>query len=510
MKKVKNTESKENDTSLEIVKVGKVKKNKPKKEKKLKDAVGKMEDINLAPKIESNNLKPTNDGAEKTKKKNKKNKNNPAAKPEQNQESTEGPQKVTDEKPKKQKKSNNKKVQLEKSEPETPAKDVTEPELKKMEKKKAKKLAQKLKKQQKKSENKEEKVTAVAASTNGVKKVKQLKKPATKNVDSKINKVVPTKKLEKPVSKTVDATSSKVLSKKEKKTQKRQLIKEQKLAEKQTRDPAVEAATVFVGNLPINTKRVQLIRLFKDFGPVNSIRLRSAGGQVLHKHKQRRTAGALNAYVVLKNKETAEKALSLNGVEFKDNHLRVTLAVKNPQFHEKEEAKKTVFVGSLKYTATEESLREIFSSCGEIDYVRCIRDGDKGCKGVAYVCFKSPDGVGLALELNGTIVDDRPINVERFSVRKLGAKEAREAQAEKELTSKKGAKQRLDGKKGKKDKSGKDNKSDDADDAKKPKKSEFRGVKVEGLKKKPKSKKKKSNDQMAQLAKKIAPKAKTE
>lgn len=92
------------------------------------------------------------------------------------------------------------------------------------------------------------------------------------------------------------------------------------------------------------------MRLFKDYGPVNSIRLRSAGGEVLYKHKQRRAAGSLNAYVVLKDKETAEKALSLNGVEFKGHHLRVTLAAKNPQSHEKEEAKRTVFVGNLKYS----------------------------------------------------------------------------------------------------------------------------------------------------------------
>lgn len=162
--------------------------------------------------------------------------------------------------------------------------------------------------------------------------------------------------------------------------------------------------------------------------------------------------------------------------------------------------------------ATEESLREIFSSCGEIDYVRCIRDGDKGCNGVAYVCFKTADAVCLALELNKTIVDERAINVERFSANKLGAKKAREAQAEKEEKSKKGAKQRLDNKKDNINKSGGSNKKSAAEgvDAKKPKKSEFRGVKVEGLKNKQKSKKKKSNDQMVQLAKKIAPKPKSE
>lgn len=159
--------------------------------------------------------------------------------------------------------------------------------------------------------------------------------------------------------------------------------------------------------------------------------------------------------------------------------------------------------------ATEESLREIFSSCGDIEYVRCIREGDKGCKGVAYVCFKTADAVGLALELNETILDERALHVERFNVKKLGAKKAREEQAEKESNSKVGAKMRLEGKKNKKEKSShkSPNKSENID-AKKSKKSEFRGVKVEGLKKKQKSKKKKSNNQMLQLAKKIAPKPK--
>lgn len=117
--------------------------------------------------------------------------------------------------------------------------------------------------------------------------------------------------------------------------------------------------------------------------------------------------------------------------------------------------------------------------------------------------------MGLALELNETMLDERPIHVERYSVKKLGAKEARDAQAEKEQKPKKGAKQRIDGKKGKTTPK-KVNKNAANDDDKKAKKSEFRGVKVEALKKKQKLKKKKSKNQMTELAKKIAPKAKSE
>lgn len=143
--------------------------------------------------------------------------------------------------------------------------------------------------------------------------------------------------------------------------------------------------------------------------------------------------------------------------------------------------------------------------------MRCIRDGDKGCKGVAYVCFKSADAVGLALELNETLLEDRPIHVERYSVKKLGAKAARDKQAEKESqTSKKNGAAGKGGKFNKKPQkaNGKTNGSTSKDDFEhKPKKAGFRGVKVEGLKAKLKNKKKKKpQNEMVRLANKIAPK----
>lgn len=125
------------------------------------------------------------------------------------------------------------------------------------------------------------------------------------------------------------------------------------IVEKSTRDPATDEATVFVGNLPVNTKRVQLIKLFKKYGPVSSIRLRSASGKLLHKHKMRKAAGSLNAYVVLKSKAAVEKSLELNGTEFKGVHLRVTKSTlkttaTSPELND--ESKRTIFVGNLKYS----------------------------------------------------------------------------------------------------------------------------------------------------------------
>lgn len=376
-------------------------------------------------------------------------------------------------------------------------KKLSAKDLAKIEKKKAKKQAQKLKKQQNKlapKEIKTEPEAQVKVESKATKKEKVEKEPTT----------APNEKPKGKVSKKANANNK------------------DEEGVKRIRNPAEEASTVFVGNLPINTKRVQLVKLFQPYGLVQSIRLRTAGGKQLFKHKQRKVAGSLNAYVVLEKPEIAQQALALNGSEFKENHLRVTPASMAEKFGQAKDqqpsdkdAKRTIFVGSLKYSATEEQLREIFSSCGEIDYIRCLQDGDKGCKGVAYVCFQKPDAVGLALELNQTLLDDRPINVERYQVKKLGAKQVRDAAAASAAskTSSKtkaknqnsaGAKKRLDKKKGKENGSVK---KEGAPTGQK-KKSEYRGVKVDGIKK-AKKPKKKSNDQQTALAKKIAPKQKS-
>ncbi|XP_022212479.1 RNA-binding protein 34 [Drosophila obscura] len=374
-------------------------------------------------------------------------------------------------------------------------KKLTVADLAKIEKKRAKKEGQKLKKQQQKL-------------------LKASPGPTEKEVKKEINPVETSEEdTETP------KTAAKPETKQQKKaTKKSKANNKDEDAVKWERDPAQEAATIFVGNLPINTKRVQLVRLLKPYGNVKSIRLRTAGGKQLFKHKQRKGAGSLNAYVVLDSAYIAEKALALNGTEFKENHLRVTPAAKSgggdDNLPQDADAKRTIFVGSLKYSANEEKLREIFSSCGEIDYIRCLQEGEKGCKGVAYVCFKKPDAVGLALELNQTLLDDRPINVERYLVKKLGAKQVRDAAAAKSGPPTKsktkqnsvGAKKRLDKKQHKQNGKPSAAQGDNAATGSK-KKSEYRGVKVDGIKK-AKKPKKKSNDQLHAMAKKIAPKPK--
>lgn len=55
---------------------------------------------------------------------------------------------------------------------------------------------------------------------------------------------------------------------------------------------------------------------------------------------------------------------------------------------------------------------ELFGKCGEIESVHLNRDkGTNRLRGVGYVNFKSEDAVALALKLNGTEVNNRPLRV---------------------------------------------------------------------------------------------------
>ena len=72
-----------------------------------------------------------------------------------------------------------------------------------------------------------------------------------------------------------------------------------------------------------------------------------------------------------------------------------------------------VFVGNLSWNVDQDSLAEVFSSIGGVVSARIITDRDSGRpKGFGYVDFETSEQAQQALELKGTEVDGRPINVD--------------------------------------------------------------------------------------------------
>jgi cold-inducible RNA-binding protein len=74
---------------------------------------------------------------------------------------------------------------------------------------------------------------------------------------------------------------------------------------------------------------------------------------------------------------------------------------------------KKLYVGSIPFNATEESLRELFSGIGEVESVKIITDADTGrSKGFGFIEMSSAEDAKKAIEqLNGTKFMERALIV---------------------------------------------------------------------------------------------------
>lgn len=191
--------------------------------------------------------------------------------------------------------------------------------------------------------------------------------------------------------------------------------------------------TVFVANLPVEVTEKKnsknLMKEFQKFGEIDSIRFRSIAFNTKMPRKQAFIAKklhdsrqSLNAYIVFNTKENAAAAISeMNGKIFMGRHLRVDFTEKKSE--KQHDAKKCVFIGNLGFNTEDEALWEFFSDAGEIENVRIIRDHKTNVgKGFGYVQFKEKSSISLALKLNGTNLNSRPIRISRAVERLSNAK----------------------------------------------------------------------------------------
>ena len=74
---------------------------------------------------------------------------------------------------------------------------------------------------------------------------------------------------------------------------------------------------------------------------------------------------------------------------------------------------KKLYVGSISFNATEESLRDLFSSIGEVESVKIITDADTGrSKGFGFIEMASAEDAKKAIDqLNGTKFMERALMV---------------------------------------------------------------------------------------------------
>lgn len=161
--------------------------------------------------------------------------------------------------------------------------------------------------------------------------------------------------------------------------------------------------TIFVGNLPPTCTKKQLLKMFCQFGKIESVRFRCARGSKVLPKRAIAKQGWINseqnnemiAYVVFKKEDDTMKSLEANGALLGDRHIRVD-GVEGASQHKHSHS---VFVGNLPFTITNERLREALQQCGEIEGTRVVRDKKTGCgKGFGFVLFKEKSGVMFALK----------------------------------------------------------------------------------------------------------------
>ncbi|XP_064385893.1 serine/arginine-rich splicing factor 11-like isoform X3 [Halichondria panicea] len=74
-----------------------------------------------------------------------------------------------------------------------------------------------------------------------------------------------------------------------------------------------------------------------------------------------------------------------------------------------EEIRRTIYVGNLASNMTAEQVLTFFQPCGEIKYVRMAGDETQPTR-FAFVEFAIPESVPIALQYNGAMFGERPIN----------------------------------------------------------------------------------------------------
>ncbi|KAK7309634.1 hypothetical protein RJT34_06522 [Clitoria ternatea] len=188
--------------------------------------------------------------------------------------------------------------------------------------------------------------------------------------------------------------------------------------------------TVFVGNLPLKVKKKTLLKEFKKFGEVESVRFRSVPLQdtkkprkdaILAKKINDTSAESVHAYIVFKTEQSAQASLSHNMTMVEGNHIRVDRACPPRKKLKGESAplydgKRTVFVGNLPFDVKDEELYQLF--CGlsnmesSIEAVRVVRDPHLNVgKGIAYVLFKTREAASFVVKKRNLKLRDRELRL---------------------------------------------------------------------------------------------------
>lgn len=164
---------------------------------------------------------------------------------------------------------------------------------------------------------------------------------------------------------------------------------------------------MFVRGLPWRADEYQVREYFAQCGEIISCDLPL-------QHDGRSSGTAI---IEFSTKEACEACVALNGEDFDGRWLSIQYSTNKPvgvrQTSEKPEGCNTVFVGNLSFNIDEDTLRQAFAECGEIEEIRFAEDRETGeFKGFGHIQFSNTESTDLAIKMAGQDIAGRPVRVD--------------------------------------------------------------------------------------------------
>lgn len=162
--------------------------------------------------------------------------------------------------------------------------------------------------------------------------------------------------------------------------------------------------SVFVGNLLPNISKEELSNLVKEIEEPTNVR-------VLMQDRSGRKVAV--AFLDFKKAATVSKVVKkFHNSDFKGRKLQLRPA-NDRKLAPAPVNGESVYIRNLSYETSEETLRKLFSPCGEILQIRLPLFADSGKhKGYGFIDFKDSTGAKKAIKMDRKKIDGRPIIVE--------------------------------------------------------------------------------------------------
>lgn len=181
---------------------------------------------------------------------------------------------------------------------------------------------------------------------------------------------------------------------------------------------------VFVGALPKDVDEESVKALFADCSEIRSFFM------PMNQSRKKPTESKGYALVTFESQEGLEKALALNGKEFKGRNLIVQR--KSKQEKKEETTDLEIFVGGL-YSISRKKIRSHFSSCGEIQSFEMPLTKQGESKGIAFISYKTQEALDKALALDSTQLGTRNLTVQRKVPKEKGKDDAKESSSKSQV-----------------------------------------------------------------------------